>query len=120
MAVGLTPPARDALYPVPGAKLGIASAGIRKADRKDLLLLTLAEGSTAAGLFTRNRFCAAPVLVCREHLRTGMPMRAIVVNTGNANAGNAHRCHSGAHAQRASPESRRAFRVCIWIPGPAP
>jgi glutamate N-acetyltransferase/amino-acid N-acetyltransferase len=91
VAVALTPPARDALHPVPGVKLGIARAGIRKADRKDLLLMTLAEGGAAAGLFTRNRFCAAPVLVCREHLASGASVRAIVVNTGNANAGTGER-----------------------------
>jgi glutamate N-acetyltransferase/amino-acid N-acetyltransferase len=98
VAVALTPPARDALHPVPGAKLGIACAGIRKADRKDLLLMTLAEGSAAAGRFTRNRFCAAPVLVCREHLAAGAPMRAIVVNTGNANAGTGERGLADARA----------------------
>ena len=87
MVVALSPPARDALLAVPGAKLGIACAGVRKADRKDLLLMVLAEGSATAGLFTRNRFCAAPVLICREHLAVGAPTRALVVNTGNANAG---------------------------------
>src|SRR5512145_2421155 len=89
---------RDALHPVPGVKLGIARAGIRKADRKDLLLMTLAEGGAAAGLFTRNRFCAAPVLVCREHLASGASVRAIVVNTGNANAGTGERGLADARA----------------------
>jgi glutamate N-acetyltransferase/amino-acid N-acetyltransferase len=98
VAVALTPPAREALLPVPGVKLGIARAGIRKADRKDLLLMTLAEGAATAGLFTRNRFCAAPVLVCREHLTAGGPMRAIVVNTGNANAGTGERGLADARA----------------------
>jgi glutamate N-acetyltransferase/amino-acid N-acetyltransferase len=98
VAVALTPPARDALLPVPGVRLGIACAGIRKADRKDLLLMTLAEGAATAGLFTRNRFCAAPVLVCREHLAAGAPVRAIVVNTGNANAGTGERGLADARA----------------------
>ncbi|HXV08479.1 MAG TPA: bifunctional glutamate N-acetyltransferase/amino-acid acetyltransferase ArgJ [Burkholderiales bacterium] len=91
MAVALTPPAREALLPVPGVRLGIACAGIRKADRQDLLLMLLAEGAATAGLFTRNRFCAAPVLVCREHLAAGASVRAIAVNTGNANAGTGER-----------------------------
>jgi len=98
VAVALTPPAREALLPVPGVKLGIACAGIRKADRKDLLLMTLAEGAVTAGVFTRNRFCAAPVQVCREHLTAGAPMRAIVVNTGNANAGTGERGLADARA----------------------
>ncbi len=70
--------------------MGIAEAGIKKANRKDLLVMTLAPGSQVAGVFTLNRFCAAPVQVCREHLaqegRDG-EIRALVVNTGNANAG---------------------------------
>lgn len=67
-------------------RLGHAEAGIRKPDRKDLLLIELAPGSRVAGVFTRNRFCAAPVTVCREHL-AGSVVRAMVINTGNANAG---------------------------------
>ena len=70
--------------------MGIAEAGIKKANRKDLLVMTLAPGSQVAGVFTLNRFCAAPVQICREHLaqegRNG-EIRALVVNTGNANAG---------------------------------
>ena len=87
MAVNLEPPRADALLPVAGVRLGIARAGIRKPNRKDLLLLALDEGTSVAGVFTRNRFAAAPVLVCREHLASGMPIRGIVVNTGVANAG---------------------------------
>ena len=70
--------------------MGIAEAGIKKANRKDLLVMTLAAGSQVAGVFTLNRFCAAPVQVCREHLaQDGVhgEIRALVVNTGNANAG---------------------------------
>jgi glutamate N-acetyltransferase/amino-acid N-acetyltransferase len=67
--------------------LGIAQAGIRKANRKDLTVLLLDEGTSVAGVFTRNRFCAAPVQVCREHLAAGVGIRALVINTGNANAG---------------------------------
>lgn len=72
---------------VAGVSLAYAEAGIKKPGRKDVLLMTLAEGSTVAGVFTKNRFCAAPVHLCREHLASGEPIRAIVVNTGNANAG---------------------------------
>jgi glutamate N-acetyltransferase/amino-acid N-acetyltransferase len=72
---------------VRGVKLGVTQAGIRKANRTDLLLVALAEGASVAGVFTRNRFCAAPVLVAKEHLAAGEPIRALVVNTGVANAG---------------------------------
>lgn len=67
--------------------LGIAEAGIKKPGRKDLVLIRLPEGSRVAGVFTKNRFCAAPVLVCREHLASGRSVRGLVINTGNANAG---------------------------------
>jgi glutamate N-acetyltransferase/amino-acid N-acetyltransferase len=73
--------------------LGIAEAGIRKVGRKDLSLILLDEGSAVAGVFTKNRFCAAPVQICREHLNQVMVseasthVRALVINTGNANAG---------------------------------
>jgi len=87
MAVNLAAPDPDALCPVAGIELGWAEAGIRKPGRKDLLLLTIAGGASIAGVFTRNRFCAAPVLVCRQHLAAGKGVRALVVNTGNANAG---------------------------------
>jgi glutamate N-acetyltransferase/amino-acid N-acetyltransferase len=87
MAVNLVAPEPSSLRAVAGVELGWAEAGIRKANRKDLLLIRIAEGATAAGVFTRNRFCAAPVLVCREHLARDSGVRALVVNTGNANAG---------------------------------
>lgn len=86
MAVNLTAPSADALHPVPGVRIGVTEAGIRKANRKDLTVFLLDEGSAVGGVFTQNRFCAAPVQVCREHLLRG-DIRAIVVNTGNANAG---------------------------------
>ena len=87
MAVNLEPPRAENLLGIAGVRLGIAKAGIRKPNRKDLLLVALDQGSRAAGVFTRNRFAAAPVLVCREHLALGEAIRAIVVNTGVANAG---------------------------------
>jgi len=92
MPVNLTvTPAAD-LYPVPGVRWGIAEAGIRKADRKDLSVLLLDEGAAVGAVFTQNRFCAAPVQLCREHLAQsaadgGLGIRAMLINTGNANAG---------------------------------
>jgi len=73
--------------PVMGLEIGTAMAGIRKANRRDLVVFRLAEGSAVAGVFTTNRFCAAPVQVCREHLSAGFGVRALLINTGNANAG---------------------------------
>lgn len=75
------------LNPVLGLKLGYAQAGIKKVDRKDVLLITVPEGASVAGVFTKNRFCAAPVQVCKEHLALNQAIRALVINTGNANAG---------------------------------
>jgi len=86
MAVNLSAPDAATLHPVAGVRIGVAEAGIRKTDRKDLTVLLLDEGSAVGGVFTQNRFCAAPVQVCREHLLQG-GIRAIVINTGNANAG---------------------------------
>ena len=86
MPVNYTVPAPDQLHPVAGVLLGTAEAGIRKAGRRDLTLITLAPGSRVAGVFTQNRFCAAPVQICREHLRHDA-IRALVINTGIANAG---------------------------------
>ncbi len=87
MAVNLTAPDPAALHPVRGVDIGAAMAGVRKANRRDVTVVKLAEGSSVAGVFTANRFCAAPVLLCREHLASGKGARAILVNTGNANAG---------------------------------
>ncbi|MEH3087298.1 MAG: bifunctional glutamate N-acetyltransferase/amino-acid acetyltransferase ArgJ [Xylophilus ampelinus] len=89
MPVHLSAPQAANLHPVAGVRVGVAEAGIRKADRKDLTVFLLDEGATVAGVFTRNRFCAAPVQVGREHLQAGggRGIRALVVNTGNANAG---------------------------------
>lgn len=86
MPVNLKPPVAAGLLPVAGVALGIAQAGIRKANRRDLLLVRLDAGAAVAGVFTQNRFCAAPVTVCREHLLGG-DVRALVINTGIANAG---------------------------------
>jgi len=87
MPVNLSAPDAHDLHPVAGVEIGVAMAGVRKANRKDLVLFALAEHSNVAAVFTRNRFCAAPVQVCREHLAAGRGVRALVINTGNANAG---------------------------------
>ncbi len=87
MAVNLEPPRPEHLLTIAGVRLGVAKAGIRKPNRKDLLLLVIDEGSRVAGIFTRNRFAAAPVIVCKQHLADRDPIRAVVVNTGVANAG---------------------------------
>ncbi len=86
MPVNLQAPLPQSLHFVPGVRIGVAMAGVRKPNRRDLVVFVLDEGATVAGVFTRNRFCAAPVQVCREHLAQGSP-RAMLVNTGNANAG---------------------------------
>ncbi|MEW6413714.1 MAG: bifunctional glutamate N-acetyltransferase/amino-acid acetyltransferase ArgJ [Pseudomonadota bacterium] len=86
MPVNLAAPDPASLKPVAGVRLGIASAGIKKPGRRDLTLIELSPGSHVAGVFTQNRFCAAPVTVCRQHLAGG-DIRALVINTGNANAG---------------------------------
>ncbi len=87
MPVNLSAPVASELHPVAGVRIGVAEAGVRKANRKDLTVFLLDEGATVAGVFTQNRFCAAPVQVCREHLQGGQAIRAMVINTGNANAG---------------------------------
>jgi glutamate N-acetyltransferase/amino-acid N-acetyltransferase len=87
MAVNWTAPEAASLLPIAGVKIGIAEAGVRKANRKDLTVFLLDQGSAVAGVFTQNRFCAAPVQVCREHLGANHGIRALVINTGNANAG---------------------------------
>jgi glutamate N-acetyltransferase/amino-acid N-acetyltransferase len=90
MAVNSPLPVAAELKPVQGIELGFAQAGIKKPNRKDLLVMKLAEGATVAGVFTRNRFCAAPVQLSKANLAavaSGKPIRALVINTGNANAG---------------------------------
>jgi glutamate N-acetyltransferase/amino-acid N-acetyltransferase len=90
------------LYPVAGFRLGTASAGIKTAGRRDLVAMALAAGSTCAAVFTNNAFCAAPVVVAREHLAAGSPAY-LLVNTGNANAGTGRR------------GVRDARRCCEWL-----
>jgi glutamate N-acetyltransferase/amino-acid N-acetyltransferase len=87
MPVNLVATPAAELFAVPGVRWGITEAGVRKAHRKDLAVMLLDEGSAVGAVFTQNRFCAAPVQVCREHLAQGFGVRAMVINTGNANAG---------------------------------
>ena len=87
MPVNYATPAADQLFPVAGVRLGVAEAEIRKKNRRDLTLVALDPGCTVAGVFTQNRFCAAPVQLCRKHLAGGKEVRALVINTGIANAG---------------------------------
>ena len=87
MPVNLSAPVAARLLPVTGVELGIAEAQVKYPNRKDLLVVRLSDGATVAGVFTSNRFCAAPVIVAREHLAANKGIKALVVNTGNANAG---------------------------------
>src|SRR3954468_18776548 len=111
MPVNLKAPVAGELHPVPGVRIGVAKAGVRKANRKDLTVFLLDAGAAVAGVFTQNRFCAAPVQVCREHLVRG-DIRAMVINTGNANAGTGQdglararaTCTAAAKALKLAPE----------------
>ena len=87
MAVNWTAPTAADILPVPGVRIGVTEAGVRKAGRKDVTVFLLDEGASVGGVFTQNRYCAAPVQICRERLAGGQPIRAMVINTGNANAG---------------------------------
>lgn len=109
MPVKLSAPQAQDLLPVRGVQLGIAKAGIRKPDRKDMLVMKLAEGTRVAGVFTKNRFCAAPVTLCKEHLAEAADIRALVVNTGNANAGTGE---SGMQNARATCAELAALLGC--------
>jgi glutamate N-acetyltransferase / amino-acid N-acetyltransferase len=129
MPVNLPLPQPGDLTSVAGLELGIAEAGIKKANRKDLLIIRLPEGANAAGVFTLNRFCAAPVTLCREHLqiaqdaKQGSGIRALVVNTGNANAGtgpqgmaNARRtCEALATLLKCKPEQILPFSTGVIL-----
>ena len=87
MAVNLNPPNSAELFPIAGLRIGVAEAGVRKANRKDLTVVLIDKGASVSGVFTQNRFCAAPVQICRDHLASGVGVRAMLINTGNANAG---------------------------------
>lgn len=106
MAVNLYIPPESQIFPVAGVEIGIAEAGIRKANRRDLTVFRLAPGSSVAGVFTRNRYRAAPVQICEAHLASGQGIQALVINTGNANAGTGE---SGLQAARLSCEALAAI-----------
>lgn len=118
MAVG--PGTLPQFFPVKGVKTGIASAGIKKPGRKDLVLFELAPGSRVAGIFTKNQFCAAPVQLCRRHLKVAEP-RFLLINTGNANAGTGERgmkdaiacCHALAEKAGIDPEAVLPFSTGV-------
>lgn len=109
MAVNLLPPKPSDLNSVAGVELGFAEAGIRKANRRDLMLMRLAPGTRVAGVFTRNAFAAAPVQLCRRHLLAGDDIRALLVNAGNANCGTGER---GLQAAMATCEAAAALLEC--------
>lgn len=100
MAVGLAP--LPDFHPIAGVRIGIASAGIKRPGRKDLVLFELAEGTQTAAVFTKNAFCAAPVVLSRRHLAAAAP-RFFLVNTGNANAGTGE------------PGMAHAEACCQWV-----
>ena len=87
MPVNLPQPDTSQLFPISGVRIGVTETGVRKANRKDLTVVLIDEGASVSGVFTQNRFCAAPVQICREHLAAKTGIRAMVINTGNANAG---------------------------------
>ncbi|MBN9410156.1 MAG: bifunctional glutamate N-acetyltransferase/amino-acid acetyltransferase ArgJ [Burkholderiales bacterium] len=121
MPVNLPLPLASELLAVPGVHIGVAEAGVRKVGRKDLTVVLIEEGASVGGVFTQNRFCAAPVQVCREHLASGAGVRAIVVNTGNANAGTGEdglararkTCEAAAAALGLSPEQVLPFSTGV-------
>ena len=109
MPVNYATPAADQLFPVAGIRLGVAEAEIRKKNRRDLTLVVLDAGCTVAGVFTQNRFCAAPVQLCRKHLADGKEIRALVINTGIANAG------TGEPGRQAAQETCEAIGVLLGV-----
>ena len=121
MPVNLIAPKASDLHTVPGVRIGVAMAGIRKANRKDLVVFALDEGAAVAGVFTRNRFCAAPVQLCRDHLGAGRGIRALLINTGNANAGTGadglaralRSCEALARQMNVSPEQVLPFSTGV-------
>ena len=127
MPVNLTAPDPASLLPVSGLRLGIASAGIKKPGRRDITLIELAPGSQVAGVFTQNRFCAAPVTLCQRHLglnnQHGDRIRALVINTGNANAGTGDEgidrarrtCESVAQLMGCAPEAVLPFSTGVIL-----
>lgn len=123
MPVNLTAPSAQKMCPVKGVKLGVAMAHVRKPNRKDVLVITLDEGSTVSGVFTLNQFCAAPVILCKQHLSKTKPIRALLVNTGCANAGTGedglqrakHTCEALAKHLNIAPEQVLPFSTGVIL-----
>ncbi len=116
MAVNYKTPTAASLLPVLGVMLGCAEAHIRKPNRKDMLLITLEPGSRAAGVFTQNRFCAAPVTLCRHYLEYTMETRALIINTGCANAGTGDEGMLNARATTKAVADALAIKVQQVLP----
>ncbi len=116
MPVNYTPPTPESLLPVPGIALGAAAGRIKNWDRNDVLLVVCEPGTVAAGVFTKNRFCAAPVIVCRRHLASSGQLRALVVNAGNANAGTGERGIADAETTAAAVASMLACPMQQVLP----
>ena len=116
MPVNYTPPTPESLLPVPGIALGAAAGRIKNWDRNDVLLVVCEPGTVAAGVFTKNRFCAAPVIVCRRHLAASGQLRALVVNAGNANAGTGARGIADAETTSAAVASMLAYPMQQVLP----
>ena len=114
MPVNLKAP--ESLLPVPGVRLGVAEAAIKKPGRKDLLVVELAQGSKVAGVFTRNAFAAAPVQLCRARLKTSAAMRALLVNSGNANAATGRDGLASARATTAAVASALGVQAEAVLP----
>ena len=132
MPVNYTPPTAESLLPVPGIALGTAAAKVKNWERDDVVFVAMAPGCAAAGVFTQNRFCAAPVALSRRHLaeqrRRGLDCRALIVNAGNANAGTGEAgivaaratCVKAAQLADCAPEQVLAFSTgVIMEPLPA-
>ncbi|MFZ4481743.1 MAG: bifunctional glutamate N-acetyltransferase/amino-acid acetyltransferase ArgJ [Rhodoferax sp.] len=116
MAVNLSPPNPAELYPIAGVRLGVTEAGVRRPGRKDLTVLLIDAGASVAGVFTQNRFCAAPVQICREHLAGGAGVRAMLINTGNANAGTGEDGRERANRTCAALAARLALPAAQILP----
>lgn len=116
MAINLHIPARDAIHPVRGIEIGTAQAGIHKAGRRDLTLIRLSKDTAVAGVFTRNRFRAAPVQVCETHLAGAEGIRALIINTGNANAGTGEPGMQAAHATCSALAARLTVQPSQILP----
>jgi len=128
MAINLKMPINKELLSIPGVKLATLSAGLKYKDRKDLMLMVFDDRSIVSGTFTQNKFCAAPVVVSKNHLKLTSAIKALIVNTGSANAGTGDRgmedaesiCESLALALKVMPRQILPFSTgVIMTPLPA-